>query len=328
MDIGKYVGLFLLKNEYCYLPGIGSLQVVKRTASFNKETLQTETPGYEVVFVKGGGSLDDSFANFIANNERISIAHAANHIREFCTLLKEEFKNGNEILIPGVGKFVSKTGGDEVYFETDPDIRVQEKKIPFFKNSSGLGDTKKEESLSKIIEKTTFKEPKSDEDIVIQPAKVNWGKLGIVIAIVVIVLAIIAFIIFNMNQNKVGNDTADVSTEPEIAYLEEDIVEEPAQLSDSTSGDSTVAPGNDVTPALTDGTVNIIINSYTSQEKAAKRKSQLESFGYTNMELAEKGSDSVRFHVVIKAVTTQEHLQQTIDSLKKLLNPNGNVRVL
>ena len=163
MDIGKYVGLFLLKNEYCYLPGFGSLQIIKRTATFNKETLKSETPGYEVVFIKGIGALDDTFANFIANNERISIAHASNYVKDYSAYIKSEFQEGHEVVIPGIGKFISKIGGEDIYFETDPSLRIQGKQIPYFKISSEVEQKKKEETISNIIEKTTFKEPKSEE---------------------------------------------------------------------------------------------------------------------------------------------------------------------
>ena len=92
MDIAKYVGLFLVKNEYCFLPGIGSLQVEKKPAEYSKETQTMNAPAYEVRFRAVGGSIDDSFANFIANNERISIAHASNHLKDFCARARRSLK--------------------------------------------------------------------------------------------------------------------------------------------------------------------------------------------------------------------------------------------
>ncbi len=324
MDIGKYVGLFLLKNEYCYLPGFGSLQIIKRTATFNKETLKSETPGYEVVFVKGTGALDDTFANFIANNERISIAHASNYVKDYSAYIKQEFANGNEVIIPGIGKFISKIGGEDVYFETDPSLRIQGKQIPYFKISSEVEQKKKEETISNIIEKTTFKEPKSDEEIIIKPAQVNWGKLAFISIIVVLILAIVIFIIANMNSSK------EVPKE-----VKQEIIEEPVQNTappvadvDTSATANINTDTNTVATQATGSELNIIVNSYASMDKAESRKNRLASFGYTNVSTAELGSDSFRYHVVIKVVNTSGDAARTVDSIKRLLNPNGNVRLV
>ncbi len=320
-----------MKNEYCYLPGFGSLQVIKRSASFNKETLQTESSGYEVVFVKGAGSLDDSFANFIANLERISIAHASNHIREYCSHIKEEFNKGHEVIIPGIGKFISKAGGEDVYFETDPELRIQEKQIPFFKISSEVEEKKKEETLSNIIEKTTFREPKSDEEIVIKPAQVNWGKLGIIIGIIVLILAIVAFVIVNMDK---GAD----KPLPEAAETTPEVIEQPAPPvvpADTIQPADTGRANNDAVPPAAAaaqpspaGEIRIIVNSYSSRERAESRREKLLSYNYKNVDVVEHGTDSLKYHVILKAAVSTENVQRTVDSVKKMLNPNGNVRLL
>lgn len=323
MDIGKYVGLFLLKNEYCYLPGFGSLQIIKRTATFNKETLKSETPGYEVVFIKGVGALDDTFANFIANNERISIAHASNYVKDYSAYIKTEFLEGKEVVIPGIGKFVSKIGGEEVHFETDPSLQIQGKQIPYFKISSEVEQKKKEETISNIIEKTQFKEPKSDEEIVLKPAQVNWGKLAIVGGLIVLVLAIIAFIIVNMNDNEKPEPKQDVIVNTPLET-------EPTPAPVVNTDTNTTVPA-DTTPvtstASTGNELKVIINSYNSMERADARKTRLISYGYQNVETVQHGSDSLNYHVILKVANTGD-AQRIVDSVKKLLNPSGNVRLL
>jgi nucleoid DNA-binding protein len=326
MDIGKYVGLFLLKNEYCYLPGFGSLQIIKRTATFNKETLKSETPGYEVVFIKGTGALDDTFANFIANNERISIAHASNHIKDYCAYIKQEFIEGREIAIPGIGKFISKIGGEDIYFETDADLRIQGKQIPYFKISSEVEQKKKEETISNIIEKTTFKEPKSDEEIIIKPAQVNWGKLAFISAIVLVILGVVAFVLFNMN-----------SSTPDKSEVKEEIIVPPpveetnpineTNATDSSTLNNTTSEQTQVNNNLSE--VKIIVNSYAAMDKAESRKNRLVSYGYSNVSTIEKGQDSLKYHVIITIDNSSNNdVSRIVDSVKKLLNPNGNVRLL
>lgn len=322
MDIGKYVGLFLLKNEFCYLPGFGSLQIIKRTATFNKETLKTETPGYEVVFIRGGGAIDDTFANFIANNERISIAHAANHLKDYCAYIKLESKEGNDVLIPGIGKFICKPAIDEIYFETDPELRIQGKQIPYFKISSEVEQKKKENTLSNIIEQTTFREPKSDEEIVIKPAQVNWGKILLVVGVVALILGIVAFIVIQMTKTTTSDDKVIAPVENSAALPE---MQATNTIAPATTADTNTAPSVDTnTVANSNGNLKIIINSYPTMERADARMKRLVSYSYSNLEVIEQGTDTLKYHVVLNIQGPVQDVTRTVDSVKKLLNPSGN----
>src|SRR5690606_23283083 len=142
--------------------------------------------------------------------------------------------------------FISKTGGEDVYFETDPGVRVQAKQIPFFKIRSEVEEKKKEETISNIIEKTTFREPKGDEEIDIKPAQVNWGKLGIIIGIIVLILAIVAFVIVNMDGNTDNATQEDSHSGPVI----EQPIETPPAV-DTMQQTDTVTVSNDTTTANT-----------------------------------------------------------------------------
>lgn len=322
MDIAKYVGLFLLKNEYCYLPGIGSLQIIKRTANFNKETLNTEAPGYEVVFVKGSGSIDDTFANFIANNERISIAQAANHLKDFCAYSKAELVEGRDILIHGVGKFVGKNNGNDIFFETDPSLRIQGKQIPYFKISNAVVEKKNEDKIATIIEQTNFKQPKADEEIVIKPAQINWGKIAI---LSVIVLAVLGFIIYLIANR--GDGTPEV-----VEQKQEEVIQQaPEEEIDApVNTDTDVPNSNTSTPAVaptSDGSLRVVINSYDNKERADARAKKLSSYGH-NASVFNVPNDSLAYKVIVTVPTPNPDKQVTVDSLKKLLNPRGNVYAL
>lgn len=325
MDIAKYVGLFLLKNEYCYLPGIGSLQIIKRTATFNKETLNTEAPGYEVVFVKGSGSIDDTFANFIANNERISIAQAANHLKDFCAYSKIELVEGRDILVHGVGKFVGKNNGTEIFFETDPGLRIQGKQIPYFKISNAVVEKKNEEKIATIIEQTNFKQPKADEEIVIKPAQVNWGKIAILSAIVLAVLGFVAYLI-------ASRDTTEAEA-PIVEQMQEAPVEDVAPIVNDTvpTTDTTVTvPVTNTTTSTTtstSGAMKVVINSYNNQERADSRAKKLSSYGH-DAAVVTVPNDSLGYKVIVNIATPNADKQVTVDSIKRLLNPNGNVYAL
>lgn len=326
MDIAKYVGLFLLKNEYCYLPGIGSLQIIKRTATFNKETLNTEAPGYEVVFVKGSGSIDDTFANFIANNERISIAQAANHLKDFCAYSKAELVEGRDILIHGVGKFVGKNNGTEIFFETDPGLRIQGKQIPYFKISNAVVEKKNEEKIATIIEQTNFKQPKADEEIVIKPAQVNWGKIAILSAIILAVLGFVAYFIASRDESAPVPEVVEQVQEAPIEDTEEGT---PAPIDTLTTDATTAAPTTPAptTVANTTGALQVVINSYNNQERADSRAKKLSSYGH-DAAVVTVPNDSLSYKVIVNIATPNPDKQVTVDSLKRLLNPNGNVYAL
>lgn len=325
MDIAKYIGIYLLKNEYCYLPGIGSLQVIKRSAHFNKETLQTDAPGYEVVFVKGVGSIDDAFANFIANNERVSIAHASNHIKDYSANAKQLLLNGSEIVIPGIGKLKAADGENNFFFETEPGLRIQGKSIPFFKNSTNLNQKKEASALSNIIEQTSFKEPKADEEIVMQQPQVNWGKVIITTAIILIILALSIFLILRSVQDKDSNEEPLLQTEPTEQV---DVPMENLQPVDTTQATDSVPVQDTVLPQplsqqVNNGqTIRIAVNTYSTQERADSRMAKLQSFGYDNVSVQQQ--DTATFYVVL---TLQPEagvdITHIVDSVGRMLSaPN------
>lgn len=325
MDIAKYVGLFLVKNEYCFLPGIGSLQVEKKPAEYSKETQTMNAPAYEVRFRAVGGSIDDSFANFIANNERISIAHASNHLKDFCARAKAELKEGREVVIPAIGKFVAAANG-VIQFVTDPHLHIEGRSIPFFKNSTVV-EQKKEEAISNIIERTNIREPKADEEIEYKAPSVNWGKIILLAAILIIILGGIASLLWYLNRSPGGQPAATVDT----AGIEESVVEptvvpavdsaaatQPVQLDAAASGLQQNA----------DGTVSykVLLQEYTTEEKATGRVNKLISYG--NAGVSMMAQDSARYLVVMSITSAPVDTGRVVDSLRRVFNPAGRVTIV
>lgn len=318
MDIAKYVGLFLLKNEYCFLPGIGSLQIEKSPSVYDKETQKMSAPVYEVKYRQVGGSIDDSFANFIANNERISIAHAANHLKDFCAHAKTDMREGREVVIPGIGKF---TGGpnDSIHFVTDPHLHIEGKAIPFFKNSPAV-NLKKEEAISNIIERTNIREPKADEEIEYQAPSVNWGKVFIFIAIIAVLIAGGILLYWYLNKDK-GEQISPQPTE----QTAQPVV--PSGTAVTPGPDTAVAQA----PAQTtsnDGslTYKVALNQYATREKAESRVAKLKSYGNNTVTLFAK--DSANYYVVMSVTSPAADTSRVIDSLRRQFNPGGKVEVI
>lgn len=320
MDIAKYVGLFLIKNEYCFLPGIGSLQVVKRKSVYNKESEQLSGPTYDVVFDQRYGSIDDSFANFIANNERISIAHAANHLKDFCAEAKQALKDGNEVVIPAIGKFNSGPNAT-IQFVTDPSLNIQGRAIPYFKNSTGSTEVKREEPITQIIENTSFREPKGDEEIVLKAPQVNWGKIVMLVAIVLVVIAGAIFLFWYMNNTKEEKAAVTPAVQEQSTQPATDTVtaEQPAEQQPATT----------TTPAANaDGTItyNVALHQYPARETAERRTAKLKSYGNSTVSMIAK--DSATYFVAISVSSNAADTTRVVDSLKKLFNPGGKVEIL
>jgi nucleoid DNA-binding protein/flagellar basal body-associated protein FliL len=318
MDIAKYVGLFLLKNEYCFLPGIGSLQIEKSPSVYDKETQKMSAPVYEVKYRQVGGSIDDSFANFIANNERISIAHAANHLKDFCAHAKSDMREGRAVEIPGIGKF---SGGpnDSIHFVTDPHLHIEGKAIPFFKNSTAVNQ-KKEEAISNIIERTNIREPKADEEIEYQAPSVNWGKVFIFIAIIAVLIGGGILLYWYVNKDKgeqksTPEQTEQPTTEP---------VPQSAAVTSTVQDTVTQTPAQ---AAPTDGslTYKVALHQYATREKAESRVAKLKSYGNT-VELYAK--DSANYYVVMSVTSPVADTSHVIDSLRKQFNPGGKVEIV
>lgn len=316
MDIAKYVGLFLLKNEYCFLPGIGSLQIEKSPSVYDKETQKMSAPVYEVKYRQVGGSIDDSFANFIANNERISIAHAANHLKDFCAHSKTDMREGKEVVIPGIGKF---TGGpnDSIHFVTDAHLHIEGKAIPFFKNSPAVNQ-KKEEAISNIIERTNIREPKADEEIEYQAPSVNWGKVFIFIAIIAVLVGGAILLYWYMNKDKGEQNTA-VPTEQTVEPAPQGAVVNPAPDTTSQTPAQTISNDGSLT-------YKIALHQYATREKAESRVARLKSYGNNTVELYAK--DSANYYVVMAVTSPAADTTHVMDSLRRQFNPGGKVELV
>src|SRR6185312_10774720 len=163
MDIAKYIGLFLLKNHFCYVHGLGNMELTRKPAIHDGKALQP--PSYEVM-VTPGGSIDDNLANFIATNEQISISKAANALRDFSIQARKDMSDGKEVEIPNIGKFVEESG--KVKFITNDNFRFTPAGIPTIRNSKQL-----EEQNAKPAHKPSYPPPHKADSI-------NWSMVILV----------------------------------------------------------------------------------------------------------------------------------------------------
>jgi len=296
MDIAKYIGLFLLKNHFCYVHGLGNMELIKRPAIHDGKALQA--PSYEVI-VTQGGSIDDNLANFIATNEQISISKAANTLRDYSIQTKKDLAAGKEVPIADIGKLIETNG--KIKFVTDEKFQFTPAGIPTIKNSKQL-----EEQNAKPVHKPSYPVPHKADSI-------NWSMVILVIILLIIIGGGGYGIWYYTNQNKSIN-------QPVAPSAKDTIIQAPVALipPDSTQlPKDTTALAAPPLPAdtLQVNTYRMIIGDYPTRERAEKRVRNLKING-NNVDMIQK--DSLNFLVVTTVNCRVADTTHVIDSLERL----------
>jgi len=269
MDIAKYIGLFLLKNQFCYVHGLGNMELSRRPAMHDGKSLQA--PSYEVI-VTPGGSIDDNLANFIATNEQISISKAANALREYSIQARKDMAAGKEVPIPNIGRFIEQ--GGKVKFITDEKFSFTPAGIPTIRNSKQL-----EEQNAKLSHKPAYPPPSKADSV-------NWSMVVLVIVLLVIIGGGIYGIYYYSNHR-----TANVATPAVDTPAQEPLVIDTALTPKDTS--AALAPPPVDTLAVMP--FKFVIGSYPTKERAEGRKTRLASMGI-NTEVVQQ--DSVNYLII------------------------------
>lgn len=309
MDIAKYIGLFLLKNNFCYIHGLGNLELKKKPASYDGQSLQS--PQYEVLLTPTG-SIDDNLANFIATDEQISISKAANALRDFSIQSRTALQEGKEVIIPAIGKFIETNG--RIQFITDPNLQYAPPSIPALK------------TVKRAEEEPKFKTT-SDEDHN-NGSQVNWGKIALwVIILGAVVTGIILGIRYLNDRNAATQQetttvTDTPATQAPVMVTQPDTT---AVRPDSTAAATDTAAHAATQPVQTAppaGTTQykVVLNTYDNGVKAQKRLKQLTGFGH-KVELVSK--DSAHYYIVTAVNGSMADTAHVLDSLRKNFNPKG-----
>jgi len=288
MDIAKYIGLFLLKNNYCYIHGLGNMELSKLPATHDGKSLQS--PSYEVI-VTPGGSIDDNLANFIATNEQISISKAANALREYSIEARKLMAMGMEVPIPGIGRFVEQNS--RVKFITDEKFSFKPAGVPTVRNSKQL-----DEQNAKLAHKPSYPPPHKADSV-------NWSMVILACVLVIIIGGGIYGIYYYSNQNKnnsvpVADTLAKVLPVPPV---------DTAQVKKDTV--AVVAPP--VVDTLQLKPYKMIVGVYRTMAKAERRQQNLQ-LNNIHLEVAKK--DSTNFLVIATVNCRAVDTTHVIDSLK------------
>lgn len=297
MDVAKYIGLFLLKNKYCCLQGLGNLEIKKTPSTHNGTEL---TGSAYTAQLNPVGSIDDAFPNFIANNEQVSIAKASNEISEFIRTAKATLAEGGTVPIPSIGKYVMHN--NRMGFELDPAFSMPDKGIIFpvaappKVEEKPAGEQKPYESYTNY---NNYNKQRS----------VNWNIIAFWGVVIIIGGSILGWSInYFMKQQQ---------PEVKVEQAQPEVVEVPME---QPATDSAALAANAGVSASDTPEFKFIIREYKTLAQAQKKEKQLVSYGYP---VSVVNKDSAAFYVVQSMKIPVADTTRIKDSLTKLLNPAG-----
>lgn len=301
MEIAKYIGLFLQKNNYCCLQGLGNLEIKKIPAQHNGTEL---IPASYETKLNPIGSLDDAFPNFVATNEQVSIAKASNEISEFVRVAKTQLANGLAVEIPAVGKYIMVN--NQLQFSLDPNFTTAQKNIVF-----PIAEQPKSTIQAANKENKPY-ESYTNFDSNNTGGQINWGMIGFWASILLIGSGILIWGIYYYTQQEHKTEHV-ASSDPKQNSTNQVLID------NNTTTDSTK---QQPTQVITNDSVelNFVLQTYKSMASAQKREKKLNSYGY-NVHVTMQ--DSSHYLVVKSIKTVYADTTKMKDSLSRTLNPAG-----
>lgn len=144
---------------------MGSFELEKISAAIHTKEGEITPAKFQIKF-SPLGSIDDTFASFIANHENVSISNTSNNIKEYCRVVKEEIAQQGKFTIPFLG-FLTMQNGKIAFVQTDeldmgaaalplPDIDANlkmkaNKKLDFSYPSAQKAYKRKKLSIGKFV---------------------------------------------------------------------------------------------------------------------------------------------------------------------------------
>lgn len=330
MDVAKYIGLFLLKNNKCYVHGLGTFEIKRKPAKYDGESLQASN--HEIILTTSG-NVDESLSNFIATNEQISISKATKSLKDFSEHVKATVKEGGEVAIPALGKIAEEN--EKLYFITAPQLLFTAPAIkapkgaPAIKADAPAATTHQEQTPPQEAYAPQY------EDLDEGGRKLNWGRI-IITLLVLALLAAGAYYVWKNYLNKDNHNTniappeipqslpADTSSNTVQDIIDTTAINSDIDSNDSITVDTTAAdqPAEEVVAPTNKKMVKmrVVLNTYDTKERAHKRFRQLTSYG-NKVEIIE--DDTNYFHVAMPISAPAADTAYILDSLSRYFNPDG-----
>ncbi len=325
MDLNNYIALYLVKNKYCSLPGLGTLTLIKEPAV--KGSGNIDSPKYNITF-KNVGSIDDQLPHFIGLKENISTNNASNALSVFAKEVKEEIAEGRPFVIEGLGRFVNANGKLDFQQQSDLDLGEFTQQLPPAPTPTVVATQNNTLSAGNdTLRENHQNNPK-------QPMSI--GKILVPLGLIAL-LGVGGYYAFNYLKNKPSADQAisDVTADTTIASTSATTTDTTNNLSTpsvvdtstrvvtpATAVTDTTKPAAPVAPVASGPAMKVAIQTYKTEAEASKRIASLVKL---NKDASLLKADSVTFHVVINLPSTSNTAEKVVDSLRKFYNPGGNV---
>ena len=316
MDINKYIGKFLLKNKYCSLPGLGVFDLKKEGARPNPSNETISAPVYKITFTPVG-SIDDTFASFIATAENVSISNASNNIKEYCKNVKEELAKTGKYDIEFLGRF--SLSNNKIVFQQSDDLDMGAEPAP----------------LAPLVEKLKSSEsPANKPDYSYPPARAQRDIPVLKIAVPIVLLVLLAtgayfgYDYYQKNKEVTPlENSIPVPAPVQVDTLATTIVQDSLHIADSTKAATDTAmkaAPNASTPAAPQAAsfYKVAILSFENEAGATGKASKLKKYGNDASVVSSNG----RFFVVINASASDT--TKLVDSLRRFFNPKGQVFIM
>lgn len=315
MDINKYIGKFLMKNKYCSLPGLGVFDLKKESARPNPGQETISPPTYVITFTPVG-SIDDTFASFIASAENVSISNASNNIKEYCNMVKGELARTGKYQIEFLGTF--SLVNNKISFQQGSDLDLGAEPAP----------------LPPLLEKAKTPDASGKTDYSYPPANRKQAVPVLKIAVPVIILLLLLVAAYFGYDYYQKNKAAEETMVPETTVVPSDTMETVVDTSSMHMADTlnradsnSVADTLNHTPPVVPpaaGTYNVGVLSFENEGMATSKANKLKNYGNNTSVINRDG----RFTVVINAVAPMNDTTRLVDSLRRLYNPKGPVFIV
>jgi hypothetical protein len=292
----------------------------KASASYNASQHEIENPSYVISF-SPVGSIDDTFASFIASHENVSISNASNNIKEFCKVVKEEvFKTGS-FEIEHLGRVINVNG--KLAFKQNSDLDLSYAPVPA--------------PVSEI--KTSAPETPIDYSYPPAPSsfarKKNKNGLKIALAaLAALLLGGIGYFGYTYWQQNKSTSQEEMPAETPQLHFDSTTVNTPdtpvvTAPVDSVPAQQTpvVTDSNQATPAApaTPGKVYAVVVMTTQNEAAANARSkQLNNYGHQTQVVKRDSS----FLVTVNASHSSNDTLKLVDSVRRVFNPKAKMFIL
>jgi nucleoid DNA-binding protein len=334
MDVVKYIGLYLLKNHNVNIQGLGNLELHVVPARFSEDVLLPMS--YKIELTSSSGSIDDNLANFIANNEQLSISKVINSLREFSLQAKNDLEQGKEIIIPSIGMFKELNG--KVTFLINPAFQFVPSTIQATKTTNktledpilGAGYYQQPQPHQNQHPQQSVQDPffhqqhntqqnlpdyqqaPPPEDYYEQPhqSRINWTRVFIALVILLMVIFGAYFLISFLTGNEPKKNKIIFPVADSTASI-------PVPANDSLPQDTSIEAMK-TTPDGKGINFDVRLFAFSDITFARNKMKQLQDMGYATTYLDQTADSSFTFVLIPVENISPADTAYLMDSLRKL----------